>query len=124
MRFLVLGEKQKMASARRKFFMNLQDEVKIVNDYNKLEDMTSKSFSTFEYDIDFLKDTDFTGEIDKISQKILSVKNFLPSHLQFKGHLLILAHVYAFLALKVQALNNHLDAFIDLFDVPSFRILN
>ena len=33
-----------MASARRKFFMNLQDEVKIVNDYNKLEDMTSTSF--------------------------------------------------------------------------------
>ena len=32
--------------------------------------------------------------------------------------------VYAFLALKAQALYNHLDAFIDLFDVPSFKILN
>ena len=89
-RFLVLDEKQKMASARRKFFMNLQDEVKIVNDYNKLEDMTSTSFIIVEYDIDFLKDIEFPGEIDKISQKILSVKNFLSSRLQFKGHLLSL----------------------------------
>ena len=89
-RFLVLDEKQKMASGRRKFIMNLQDEVKIVNDYDKLEDMTSTSFSTVDYDIDFIKDIDFPGEIDKISQKILSVKNSLPSRLQLKGHLLSL----------------------------------
>ena len=47
----------------------------------QLEDMISTSFSTVDYDIDFLKDIDFPGEIDKISQKILSVKNFLPSRL-------------------------------------------
>ena len=52
--------------------------------------MTSTSFSTVNYDIGFLKDIDFPGEIDKISQKILSVKNFLLSRLQFKGHLLSL----------------------------------
>ena len=68
--------------------MNLQDEVKNVNNYNNLEDMISTSFSTVDYDIDFLKEIDFSAEIDKISQKILSVKNFLPSRLQFKGHLL------------------------------------
>ena len=79
-----------MASARRKFFMNLQDEVKIVNDYNKLEDMISISFSTVDCDIDFLKNIDFPGEIDKILQKILSVKKVLPSRLQFKGHVLSL----------------------------------
>ena len=70
-----------MTSERRKFFLKLQDEVRNFNNYNNLDGMISTSFSTVDYDIDFLKDIDFPGEIDKISQKILSVENFLPSRL-------------------------------------------
>ena len=109
MRFLVLDEKQKMASARRKFFMNLQDEVKIVNDYNKLEDMTSTSFSTVEYDIDFLKENIIT-----FCHPACNLK----TPIKFTSF----RCVYAFLALKAQTLNNHLIALVHLFDVPSFTI--